>query len=163
MPSKKKTPARPVPAADPEFELIRRLADILNETGLSEIELDRRGVKVRVARATASVTTAVPSQTSMQHVSTPAAATVAPGRAADADHPGTVKSPMVGTVYRSPAPGVPPFIDVGVEVKEGQVLLVIEAMKTMNQIPAPRAGRVTHVFVDNGHPVEYGEPLVVIE
>lgn len=163
MPSKKKTPTRAA-TGDPEFELIHRLADILNETGLSEIELDRRGVKVRVARAMTSVTTPVQSPTpAQQHISPPPTASVAPGRAADADHPGTVKSPMVGTVYRSPAPGVPPFIDVGVEVKEGQVLLVIEAMKTMNQIPAPRAGRVTHVFVDNGHPVEYGEPLVVIE
>jgi len=161
MPSKKKTPARAATPADPEFELIHRLAAILNETGLSEIELDRRGVKVRVARAMTAVTT--PVQLHTQHASAPPISTAAPGRAADADHPGTVKSPMVGTVYRSPAPGVPPFIDVGVEVKEGQVLLVIEAMKTMNQIPAPRAGRVTHVFVDNGHPVEYGEPLVVIE
>lgn len=162
MPSKKKPPAHAA-SADPEFELIRRLSDILNETGLSEIELDRRGVKVRVARAMTGATSSVQSQASThQHTSTPAIAT-APARAADGDHPGTVKSPMVGTVYRSPAPGVPPFVDVGVEVKEGQILLVIEAMKTMNQIPAPRAGRVTHIFVDNGHPVEYGEPLVVIE
>ncbi len=162
MPSKKKSPARAA-STDPEFELIRRLSDILNETGLSEIELDRRGVKVRVARAMTAVATPAQSQAStQQHVSAPAVAT-APVRAADGDHPGTVKSPMVGTVYRSPAPGVPPFVDVGVDVKEGQTLLVIEAMKTMNQIPAPRAGRVTHIFVDNGYPVEYGEPLVVIE
>ncbi len=162
MPSKKKTPAR-AGTADPEFDLIHRLAEILNETGLSEIELDRRGVKVRVARAMTAVTAPVQSQAAtQQHAPAPVIAAATPGRV-DADHPGTVKSPMVGTVYRSPAPGVPPFIDVGVEVKEGQILLVIEAMKTMNQIPAPRAGRVTHVFVDNGHPVEYGEPLVVIE
>jgi len=160
MPSKKKPSVRSG-SAEPEFELIHRLADILNETGLSEIELDRRGVKVRVAKAMAAVTAPVQQQIStQQHTS---AVTTAPARAADGDHPGTVKSPMVGTVYRSPAPGVPPFVDVGVDVKEGQVLLVIEAMKTMNQIPAPRAGRVTHIFVDNGHPVEYGEPLVVIE
>jgi len=158
MPSKKKSPA-----ADPEFDLIRRLAGILNETGLSEIELDRRGIKVRVARGMASTSAAQQSQTATQQASVPSTVTAPSPRTADADHPGTVKSPMVGTVYRSPAPGVPPFIDVGVEVKEGQILLVIEAMKTMNQIPAPRAGRVTHVFVDNGHPVEYGEPLVVIE
>ena len=163
MPSKKKPPAGAA-SADPEFELIRRLSDILNETGLSEIELDRRGVKVRVARAMTGVATSVQSQAStQQHASSPTIATTAPVRVADGDHPGTIKSPMVGTVYRSPAPGVPPFIDVGVDVKEGQVLLVIEAMKTMNQIPAPRSGRVTHIFVDNGHPVEYGEPLVVIE
>jgi acetyl-CoA carboxylase biotin carboxyl carrier protein len=82
---------------------------------------------------------------------------------ADTDHPGTVKSPMVGTVYRAPTPGTPNFVDVGTEVKEGQTLLIIEAMKTMNQINAPRAGRVTHVFVENAQPVEYGEALVVIE
>lgn len=163
MPSKKKSSAQSR-SADPEFELIHRLAEILNETGLSEIELDRRGVKVRVARATTAPTTPVQSQaTTHQHASAPQLATAAPVRAADGDHPGAVKSPMVGTVYRSPAPGAAPFIDVGVDVKEGQILLVIEAMKTMNQIPAPRAGRVTHIFVDNGHPVEYGEPLVVIE
>jgi acetyl-CoA carboxylase biotin carboxyl carrier protein len=162
MPSKKKTPTRAAPV-ESEFDLIRRLADILNETGLSEIELDRKGNRVRVVRAATSVGTMVHSPAPMHHAPAPQTATVIPPRAADADHPGTVKSPMVGTVYRSPAPGVPPFVDVGAEVKEGQVLLVIEAMKTMNQIPAPRAGRVTHVFVDNGHPVEYGEPLVVIE
>ena len=161
MPSKKKTPARSA-SANPEFDLIRHLAGILDETGLSEIELDRKGVKVRVARALTSFTAAVQSSTPSHHAPAPLPAAI-PVKAADADHPGTVKSPMVGTVYRSPAPGVPPFVDVGVEVKEGQILLVIEAMKTMNQIPAPRAGRVTHVFVDNGHPVEYGEPLVVIE
>lgn len=161
MPSKKKTPARAA-SANPEFDLIHRLAEILNETGLSEIELDRKGTRVRVARAMTPFTAAMPASAPSHHA--PAAlATAIPVKAADADHPGTVKSPMVGTVYRSPAPGVPPFVDVGVEVKEGQILLVIEAMKTMNQIPAPRAGRVTHVFVDNGHPVEYGEPLVVIE
>ena len=158
MPSRKKSPP-----ADPEFDLIRRLAGILNETGLTEIELDRRGIKVRVARDITSVSGAPSLHTTTQQASAPSTVTAPLPRAADADHPGTVKSPMVGTVFRSPAPGVPPFIDVGVEVKEGQILLVIEAMKTMNQIPAPRAGRVTHVFVDNGHPVEYGEPLVVIE
>ena len=163
MPSKKKTPIRAAPA-ESEFDLIRRLADILNDTGLSEIELDRKGNRVRVARATTSVSASVQSPAAAHHVvPSHAATTTAPIKQADADHPGTVKSPMVGTVYRSPAPGIPPFVDVGVEVKEGQVLLVIEAMKTMNQIAAPRAGRVTHIFVDDGHPVEYGEPLVVIE
>jgi acetyl-CoA carboxylase biotin carboxyl carrier protein len=161
MPSKKKTAIPAVPA-ETEFDLIRRLAEILNETGLSEIELDRKGNRVRVVRAMGSVSAAVQPPPPAHHM--PAQPTMAaPSRAADSDHPGTVKSPMVGTVYRSPSPGAPPFVDVGAEVKEGEVLLVIEAMKTMNQIPAPRAGRVTHVFVDNGHPVEYGEPLVVIE
>jgi acetyl-CoA carboxylase biotin carboxyl carrier protein len=160
MPSKKKTPARTAPS-DPEFDLIRRLAGILDETGLSEIELDRKGVKVRVAKGITAA--AMPAPVLTHHAPAPSPAASTPARVADADHPGTVKSPMVGTVYRSAAPGAAPFVDVGTEVTEGQILLVIEAMKTMNQIPAPRAGRVTHVFVDNGHPVEYGEPLVVIE
>ena len=145
--------------ADPELDLIRSLAGILNETGLSEIELDRKGTRLRVAR---SITVAAPVQHHAPMTSAPVTA-AAPGKMADADHPGTVKSPMVGTVYRSSAPGTPPFIDVGSEVKIGQTLLIIEAMKTMNQIPSPRDGRVTHVFVDSGHPVEFGEPLVVIE
>ncbi len=162
MPSKKKTPIRAAPG-ESEFDLIRRLADILNETGLTEIELDRKGNRVRVVRATTLQSAAVQSPAPRHPVAPQQTAMALPTTAGDADHPGTVKSPMVGTVSRSPAPGVPPFVDVGAEVKEGQVLLVIEAMKTMNQIPAPRAGRVTHVFVDNGHPVEYGEPLVVIE
>jgi acetyl-CoA carboxylase biotin carboxyl carrier protein len=79
------------------------------------------------------------------------------------DHPGTVKSPMVGTVYMAPSPGSSNFVEVGASVKEGQTLLIIEAMKTMNQIHAPRAGKVTQIFVENGQPVEYGEPLVAIE
>ena len=166
MPSKKKTPARPAPShavtADPELDLIRALAGILNETGLSEIELDRKGTKLRVSRTMTAVATVHAPAAFHQ---APVAQTVmaAPAKVAEGDHPGTVKSPMVGTVYRSSAPGVAPFVEIGTEIKEGQTLLIIEAMKTMNQIPAPRSGRVTHVFVDDGHPVEYGEPLVVIE
>ena len=160
MPPRKTPPAK----ADPELDLIRSLADILNATGLSEIELDRKGIKLRVARTINAVaaTHAVPVQHNLAPTA-PASGPAEPGKVAGADHPGTVKSPMVGTVYRAATPGQPPLVDVGSEVKEGQTLLIIEAMKTMNQIPAPRAGRVTHVFVDNGHPVEYGEPLVVIE
>ena len=166
MPAKKKTPARPAAKSTPELDLIRSLAGILNDTGLTEIELDKQGTRFRVCKKAAAIA----------HVSAPAPAPihhaphlvaplpVAPAaKAADADHPGTVKSPMVGTVYRAPTPGAANFVDVGSEVKEGQTLLIIEAMKTMNQINAPRAGKVTHVFVDNGHPVEYGEALVVIE
>ncbi len=164
MPAKKKTPVRPAAKPSPELDLIRSLAGILNDTGLSEIELDQRGTKFRVAKtmtAVAHVTAPAP----VHHGSHPvvAAAVTPAAKAADADHPGTVKSPMVGTVYRAPTPGTPNFVDVGAEVKEGQTLLIIEAMKTMNQINAPRAGRVTHVFVENAQPVEYGEALVVIE
>jgi len=165
MPSKKK-PAAAAAAESPELSLIRSLAEILNDTGLSEIELDQKGTRVRVSRSLSAVATvAAPAPA---HVAAPVhhapAAPMAPAaKPAEADHPGTVKSPMVGTAYRSPSPGAPPFIEVGSEVREGQTILIIEAMKTMNQIPAPRSGRVTHVFVDNGQPVEFGEALVVIE
>lgn len=169
MPSKKKSPASAAAAAksDPDLELITSLAGILNATGLSEIELDRRGTKVRVSRQMTAVAPmplhhgAAAPAVHAPAVAAPAAE--APARAAGSEHPGTVKSPMVGTVYRSSTPGAPAFVEIGSEIKEGQTLLIIEAMKTMNQIPAPRSGRVTHVFVDNAQPVEFGEPLVVIE
>ena len=168
MPSKKKVPAaaaKPAMKSDPDLDLINSLADILNSTGLSEIELDRKGTRFRVSRQMTTV--AAVAHAPQQHVhAAPVSAPVAeapPAKASAGDHPGTVKSPMVGTIYRASTPGAPPFVDVGTIVKQGQTLLIIEAMKTMNQIPSPRDGRVTHVFVDNGHPVEYGEPLVVIE
>ena len=161
MPPKKKSPAplKPSTKSDPDLDLINALAAILNSTGLSEIELDRRGTRVRVSRQmTAVAAFAAPAVHHAAPVTVPAEAPVKP-----ADHPGTVNSPMVGTAYRSSAPGTPPLVEIGSEVKEGQTLLIIEAMKTMNQIPAPRSGRITHVFVENAQPVEYGEPLVVIE
>lgn len=165
MPAPKKSSAARKPAQkDPDLELINNLAGILNATGLSEIELDRKGTRVRVSRQMTAVTTvAAPAHALSHHAEASHAAPAAPAAAKPADHPGAVKSPMVGTVYRSSTPGSPPFVEIGSEVKEGQTLLIIEAMKTMNQIPAPRGGRVTHVFVDNAQPVEYGEPLVVIE
>ena len=147
------------PADEPELDIIRSLARILDEIGLSEIEMERKGVKLRVAR---NMTVAAAVHAPIVHHAVPAVAVV-PLKAAESDHPGTVKSPMVGTVYMSSAPGTAPFVAIGAEVAAGQTLLIIEAMKTMNQIPSPRAGRVTHIFVDSGHPVEYGEPLVVIE
>jgi acetyl-CoA carboxylase biotin carboxyl carrier protein len=160
MPRKKPLPAS-ANNPDPELDLIRNLAGILNDTGLMEIELDRKGTRVRVSRAVAQSAPAP----ALAHA--PAAihhpAPTAAAKASENDHPGTVKSPMVGTIYRASTPGTPPFVEVGSEVKQGQTILIIEAMKTMNQIPAPRAGKVTHVFVDNGQPVEFGEPLVVIE
>lgn len=161
--------AAPKPAAaDPDLDLIASLAEILNQTGLTEIELDRKGTKVRVAKqvtAVASVASPAPAPVLHGHAApvmheAPAAA---PAPKATGDHPGTVKSPMVGTVYLAPSPGAANFIEIGASVKEGQTLLIIEAMKTMNQIHAPRAGKVTAIYVDNGHPVEYGEPLVAIE
>jgi acetyl-CoA carboxylase biotin carboxyl carrier protein len=167
MPPKKTTaPQGSESQADAELSLIRSMADILNETGLSEIEIDRRGTKLRVARSlTVAAAAPVHAAPAVHHAAPAAAAHPAPepAKAHGADHPGTVKSPMVGTIYRASAPGAANFVEVGQEVKEGQTLLIIEAMKTMNQIPAPRAGRITHIFVDTGHPVEFGEPLVVIE
>jgi acetyl-CoA carboxylase biotin carboxyl carrier protein len=144
-----------------EQELIRQLAGLLNETGLTEIELEREGLRIRIARAPAQVTAVAP-----MAVAPPAlvAAKGEPAAAvAPAKHAGSVLSPMVGTAFRSPEPGAKTYVEVGDKVREGQTLLIIEAMKTMNQIPAPRAGTVTAVLVEDGQPVEYGEPLLIIE
>lgn len=150
--------------ADPDLELIASLAEILNDTGLSEIELDRKGTKFRVAKqVTAVAAAASPPPAPVVHAHAVPAHEAPAAPKASGEHPGTVKSPMVGTVYMAPAPGAANFIEVGATVKEGQTLLIIEAMKTMNQIHAPRSGKVTAIYVDNGHPVEYGEPLVAIE
>lgn len=141
--------------------LIRELADLLDETNLSEIEIERAGLRLRVAR-NVTVTAAMPAGYAPS--AAPAPSNAAPVAAVDvAKHPGVVPSPMVGTCYFAPEPGAKPFIDVGSKVAVGQTLLIIEAMKTMNQIPSPRAGTVTQVLVEDGQPVEYGEPLVVIE
>ena len=159
-----KKPA-PGPASDPEVALIRAIAEILAETGLSEIELDRKGTRVRVSRgAPAQTTTYVSNAPPPLAPAMAAAATVAaapPPLSAALE--GVVKSPMVGTAFRAPAPGTPNFIEVGAEVKQGQTLIIIEAMKTMNQIPAPRAGKVTQVLVTDRQPLEFGEPICVIE
>jgi acetyl-CoA carboxylase biotin carboxyl carrier protein len=137
--------------------LIRELALLLDETSLTEIEIERSGLRVRVAR---NITVSAAMPASFQ----PAAAAVASTAGADlAKHPGVVPSPMVGTAYWAPEPGAKPFIDVGSKVSAGQTLLIIEAMKTMNQIPSPRAGTVTQILVEDGQPVEFGEPLVIIE
>ena len=139
--------------------LIRGLANLLNETGLTEIELEQKGLRVRVAR-TISIAAAAP----MMAPAAAAPAAVSASAAKDADsHPGTVRSPMVGTSYRAPEPGAPSFVEVGSVVKQGQTLLIVEAMKTMNHIPAPRPGTVKAIFIENGQPVEYGEPLMIIE
>ena len=144
-----------------DSELVRTLATLLAETGLSEIEYAVGDRRIRVARAAAAVSLAMPPQ------ALPAAAnSTAPGQAASAspaEHPGAVKAPMVGTVYLAPQPEAPPFVKLGDTVAEGQVLLIIEAMKVMNQIRSPRAGRLTRVLVEDGAPVEYGEALMVIE
>jgi acetyl-CoA carboxylase biotin carboxyl carrier protein len=144
--------------------LIRELALLLDETSLTEIEIERAGLRVRVAR-NISVTASMPSSFQPAvSASSASAASVTPAAVADmAKHPGVVPSPMVGTAYWSPEPGAKPFIEVGTKVSAGQTLLIIEAMKTMNQIPSPRAGTVTQILVEDGQPVEFGEPLVIIE
>jgi len=142
--------------------LIRELALLLDETNLTEIEIERAGLRVRVAR-NISIAASVPASVQVAG-SAPAAAHAAAAAAADVSkHPGVVPSPMVGTAYWASEPGAKPFIDVGAKVSVGQTLLIIEAMKTMNQIPSPRAGTVTQILVEDGQPVEFGEPLVIIE
>jgi acetyl-CoA carboxylase biotin carboxyl carrier protein len=149
-------------ANDPlESRLIRDLAGILEETGLSEIEIEKAGC----ACAWHAISRCRPSMPfSHAPVAAAAGSAVAPAPKADtASHPGLVTSPMVGTVYVAPSPGAAPFVKVGDSVTEGQTLLIIEAMKTMNQIPAPRAGRVTKIIISDGQPVEYGEPMLIVE
>jgi acetyl-CoA carboxylase biotin carboxyl carrier protein len=151
----------PKPTSAIDQDLIRQLAQLLDETGLSEIEVEQSGLRLRVARQI-QVTAATPVQ------AYPAAAVPAAmaGQSAGPDaarHPGVVTSPMVGTAYMAPAPGAKPFVEVGSQVRAGETLLIIEAMKTMNQIPAPRAGTIIQILVEDGQPVEFGEPLMIIE
>ena len=138
-----------------DADLVRALAALLDETGLSEIEYAVADKRIRVARnapTSSTVAVNVPQQAAAPTVSAPAA-----------DHPGGVKSPMVGTLHVSPQPKAPPFVQVGDTVREGQTLFIIEAMKVMNQIPAPRAGRVAEILVADGTPVEFGQLLAVLE
>jgi acetyl-CoA carboxylase biotin carboxyl carrier protein len=144
--------------------LVRELALLLDETSLTEIEIERAGLRLRVARNISVAATmpvpmahAVPAQVAV------AAAAPAAAAADMSKHPGAVTSPMVGTAYWAPEPGAKPFVEVGSKVSVGQTLLIIEAMKTMNQIPSTRAGTVTQILVEDGQPVEFGEALVIIE
>ena len=143
---------------------IRELAQILRETDLTEIELVDGEARLRVVR---QVVVAAPAMAPVAVAATQAAAAApaaaAPVEAVDAAHPGAVTSPMVGVAYLAPEPGAPQFVTVGAKVAQGQTLLLIEAMKTFNQIKAPRAGTVTRILVESGMPVEYGEPLMIIE
>lgn len=163
---------------DIDQDLIRELARLVNQTDLSEIEVEQEGLRIRVARTiTAAPVAAAPvaaAPVATVPVAAPAAAApaaaqpaqAAPAQAASSEaeqKPGTVTSPMVGTAYRAPEPGAQPFIEVGASVDAGQTVLIVEAMKTMNPIPAPKAGTVTAILVDDAQPVEYGEPLLVIE
>jgi len=141
-------------------ELVRQLAGVLNETGLTEIEYEAGGLRIRVARQMTAMAASAPVYVPASGGEAPAAG----GKPVDpASHPGTVKSPMVGVAYLLPEPGAPPFIKLGDTVAEGQTLALIEAMKTFNPVKAPKGGKIIKIFVESGSPVEYGEPLVIIE
>ena len=148
------------PAID--HEMIRELAKLLEETGLTEIEFERNGERVRVARQVQAVTIAAPGRAvGSALVDAPIGSD---GGAVDpTKHPGAVNSPMVGTAYLGAEPGARPFVEVGARVRAGETLLIVEAMKTMNQIPAPHGGTVTQILIEDGQPVEFGEPLMIIE
>jgi len=155
-----------------DAEAIRELATILAETGLTEIEIAEKDSRIRVVRAhppaaTIAAPMAIPAPVAAPAAhALPSASLSAPAASAPADvaqHPGAVLSPMVGVAYLSPEPGSPPYVSVGQKVSEGQTLLLIEAMKTFNQIKATKSGTVTQVLIASGTPVEYGEPLMIIE
>ncbi|MFN3659520.1 MAG: acetyl-CoA carboxylase biotin carboxyl carrier protein, partial [Pseudolabrys sp.] len=144
-----------------DHDAIRELSKLLDETGLTEIEIEQDGTRLRVARGVAAAPAVVVPARAI-----PAAAPQPVGESAAAPmdaakHPGVVISPMVGTAYASPEPGAKPFIEIGSKVKAGDTLLIVEAMKTMNQIPAPRGGTVIQILFEDGQPVEFGEPLVI--
>jgi len=143
-----------------DYDKIRELARLLEETGLTEIEFERNGERIRVARHVAPVAVEAARSGATAAIDSPL-----PGSAAidPTKHPGAVTSPMVGTAYMGPEPGARPFVEIGSRVRAGETLLIVEAMKTMNQIPAPRAGTVTQILVGDGQPVEFGEPLMIIE
>jgi acetyl-CoA carboxylase biotin carboxyl carrier protein len=143
-----------------DHALIHELTRLLDETGLTEIEIEQNGQRVRVARNAA--TAAVPTPARFEAPTQTVAESIA-GPLDFSKHPGVVISPMVGTAYAAPEPGAKPFIEVGSKVKTGDTLLVVEAMKTMNQIPSPHAGTVIQILFEDGQPVEFGEPLVIIE
>lgn len=164
MASSPKAPAEPIDA-----RLVRKLADILTDTGLTEIEVEHGDLKIRVAKAAATVAYAAapaPTYAPAPVAATAAAASAAPAEAAAPAARASgdqVKSPMVGTVYLQPQPDAPAFVKVGDTVSSGQTLMIIEAMKTMNPVPAPRAGKIVEILVGDAQPVEFGEPLVIIE
>jgi acetyl-CoA carboxylase biotin carboxyl carrier protein len=139
-----------------DAEAIRALSDLLAETGLTEIEVEQNGARIRVARAGALAHIAAPA------VAAPAPATAAAPAPSTGPNPGAVSSPMVGTVYTAPEPGKPPFVTVGQQIKEGDTLFIVEAMKTMNPIPAPKGGTVKEICVENGTPVEFGQTLLIL-
>jgi acetyl-CoA carboxylase biotin carboxyl carrier protein len=146
-----------------DHDLVRELAELLTETNLTEIEIEHDDLRIRVARNEGGSVRSVPATPQTPQPPATAHELKAAQNASDAHQAGAVPSPMVGTAYRAPDPDARPFVEVGDIVKEGQTLLIVEAMKTMNQIPAPRPGTVTQILVQDGQPVEYGEPLMIIE
>ena len=159
MASSPKAPADPI-----DTRMVRKLADILTDTGLSEIEVECDGLKIRVAKTLSAAPiqyAAAPAPVAV--AAAPAAAPAGEAAAPERRSGDVVKSPMVGTVYLQPQPDAPAFVKVGDTVSAGQTLMIVEAMKTMNPIPASKAGKVVEIIVEDGQPVEFGEPLVVIE
>ena len=154
------------PQLQVEADVIRELSDLLGETGLTEIEIEQGGRRIRVARQNAPHMSAPPLAVSavMESAATSPSPHATPGetQAPKRDVEGAITSPMVGTVYVSPEPGKPPFVKAGDTVKEGDTLLIVEAMKTMNPIAAPRAGTVTEIMVRDAQPVEFGQTLLVL-
>ena len=150
----------PKPKSAIDHDLIRELAKLLDETGLTDLEIEQAGLRVRVGRQAHPVAVA---HAPAPPVSAPAPLAAVPLSADPAKNPGAVSSPMVGTAYMGAAPGAKPFVEIGTRVKSGDTLMIIEAMKTMNQIPAPRAGTVIQILIEDGRPVEFGEPLMIIE
>jgi acetyl-CoA carboxylase biotin carboxyl carrier protein len=153
---KSKDAPKDKPAVD--HDLIRELAQLLDETGLTEIEFERDGQRVRVARQAEAIAVAPARTAAPTDGPVPVVAPLDPAK-----HPGVVTSPMVGTAYVGAEPGARPFVEVGSRVEVGDTLLIVEAMKTMNQIPSPRSGTVIQVLIEDGQPVEYGEPLMIVE
>jgi acetyl-CoA carboxylase biotin carboxyl carrier protein len=158
MTGERKTKNKEKLAVDPD--IVRELARLLDETGLNEIEFERDGERVRVARQTqGGASSRAPAAATDMPLPVPRE----PVPLDPAKHPGVVTSPMVGTAYVGPEPGARPFVEVGSRVQAGDTLLIVEAMKTMNQIPSPRAGTVVQILIEDGQPVEFGEPLMIIE
>ena len=173
-PAPRRKPAAPVRAEQPprksgvpsiDTALVEALATIVARHDLSEVVVEHRGLHIRVARQAATGNATVAAAPTLAAQAPSGLASIAPGSAAAVPeiHPGTIKSPMVGTAYCRPSPDAKPFIEIGSTVKAGDKLLLVEAMKTFNEIVAPRAGVVTSILVEDGQPVEYGEPLLVIE
>ncbi|HEY0293430.1 MAG TPA: acetyl-CoA carboxylase biotin carboxyl carrier protein [Hansschlegelia sp.] len=150
---------KPITNAGADHELVRELAELMTENGLTEIEIERGDFRVRVARQASAVPAAsAPPFSPAVTVAAASAEAVDPAK-----HPGVVLSPMVGTAYLAPEPGARPFVEVGATVRQGQTVLIVEAMKTMNAIPAPKAGVVREILVTDGQPVEFGEPLLIVD